>query len=140
MWPSSGTQPGSRTIGGPLTGKCQLRPEYALLKSIPGIDEKLAIVIMLEIGDIARFADMGNFASYARCVDSARYSNGKKKGEGNTRNGNAYLVWAFIEAANFAGVSVTRPDASLTRRKPKPIAWWPPKHWHTKLRGQSTTS
>jgi hypothetical protein len=35
-------------------------------------------------------------------VDSARYSNGKKKGEGNTKNGNAYLVWAFIEAANFA--------------------------------------
>ena len=35
-------------------------------------------------------------------VDSARYSNGRKKGEGNTKNGNAYLVWAFIEAANFA--------------------------------------
>ena len=43
-----------------------------------------------------------NFASYARCVDSARLSNGKKKGEGNVRNGNRYLAWAFIEAANFA--------------------------------------
>ena len=52
--------------------------------------------------DVTRFARVGNFASYARCVDSARYSNGKKKGEGNTKNGNAYLVWAFIEAANFA--------------------------------------
>lgn len=80
----------------------KLRPEYALLKSIPGIGEVLAIVIMLEAGDIMRFAKVGNFASYARCVDSARYSNGKKKGEGNTKNGNAYLVWAFIEAANFA--------------------------------------
>lgn len=57
---------------------------------------------MLETGDIARFAQVGNFASYAHCVDSARYSNGKKKGEGNTKNGNAYLVWAFVEAANFA--------------------------------------
>ena len=45
---------------------------------------------------------MGNYASYARCVSSIRLSNGKKKGEGNTKNGNAYLVWAFIEAANFA--------------------------------------
>jgi len=44
----------------------------------------------------------GNFASYARCVDSQRISNGKKKGEGNTKNGNPYLSWAFIEAANFA--------------------------------------
>jgi transposase len=80
----------------------KLRPDFARLKSIPGIGEVLAIVIMLETGDVSRFAQVGNFASYARCVDSARYSNGKKKGEGNTKNGNAYLVWAFIEAANFA--------------------------------------
>jgi transposase len=80
----------------------RLRPDYARLKSIPGIGEVLAIVIMLETGDVSRFAQVGNYASYARCVDSARYSNGKKKGEGNTKNGNAYLVWAFIEAANFA--------------------------------------
>jgi transposase len=85
-----------------LLESVRLRPEYALLKSIPGIGEVLATVIMLETGDIGRFAEVGNFASYARCVDSARYSNGKKKGEGNTRNGNAYLGWAFIEAANFA--------------------------------------
>jgi len=85
-----------------LLENAKLRPEYALLKSIPGIGEVLAIVIMLETGDIGRFAEVGNFASYARCVDSARYSNGKKKGEGNTKNGNAYLVWAFIEAANSA--------------------------------------
>ena len=62
----------------------------------------LAIVILLETGDIGRIAEVGNFASYARCVDSARTSNGKKKGAGNTKNGNAYLIWAFIEAANFA--------------------------------------
>ncbi len=85
-----------------LLENAKLRPEYALLKSTPGIGEVLAIVIMLETGDIGRFAEVGNFASYARCVDSARYSNGKKKGEGNTKNGNAYLVWAFIEAANSA--------------------------------------
>lgn len=80
----------------------KLRPDYARLKSIPGIGEVLAIVIMLETGDVSRFAQVGNFASYARCVSSIRISNGKKKGEGNTKNGNAYLVWAFIEAANFA--------------------------------------
>jgi transposase len=84
-----------------LLANVKLRPDYALLKSIPGIGEVLAIVIMLETGDITRFAAVGNYASYARCVDSARYSNGKKKGEGNTKNGNAHLVWAFIEAANF---------------------------------------
>jgi transposase len=78
------------------------RPEYGLLSSAPGIGRILAPVILLETGSIERFASVGNYASYARCVDSARYSNGKKKGEGNVRNGNKYLAWAFIEAANMA--------------------------------------
>ena len=78
------------------------RPEYGLLTSVPGIGQVLATTILLETGPIERFAAAGNFASYARCVDSMRTSNGKKKGEGNTKNGNKYLAWAFVEAANFA--------------------------------------
>lgn len=78
------------------------RPDYVLLASIPGIGRILATIILLETGPIDRFAAVGNFASYARCVDSQHTSNGKKKGEGNTRNGNKYLAWAFVEAANFA--------------------------------------
>ncbi|MDK2662076.1 transposase [Cupriavidus sp. LEh21] len=73
-----------------------------MLTTVPGIGQTLATVILLEIGPIDRFASAGNFASYARCVDSQHTSNGKKKGEGNTKNGNAYLSWAFIEAANFS--------------------------------------
>jgi transposase len=76
--------------------------DYTLLTTAPGIGPTLATVILLEVGTIERFASAGNFASYARCVDSQRISNGKKKGEGNTKNGNPYLSWAFIEAANFA--------------------------------------
>jgi transposase len=78
------------------------RAEFKLLTSTPGIGEVLATTIMLETSTIERFAAVGNFASYARCVDSKRLSNGKKKGEGNVRNGNRYLAWAFVEAANFA--------------------------------------
>lgn len=78
------------------------RAEYALLTSVPGIGRIIATVIILETGPIERFAAVGNYASYARCVDSQRISNGKKKGEGNTKNGNKYLAWAFVEAANFA--------------------------------------
>jgi transposase len=79
-----------------------LRPEYHLLKTVPGIGDVLATTIMLEAGTITRFTQVGNFSSYCRCVDSLRESNGKRKGEGNTRNGNKYLAWAFVEAANFA--------------------------------------
>lgn len=75
---------------------------WPLLNSIPGIGKVLAIIILLEVGTISRFASVGDFASYARCVDSVRVSNGKKKGQGNTKNGNKYLAWAFVEAAHFA--------------------------------------
>lgn len=78
------------------------RPEYALLMSVPGIGRILATIILLETGTMDRFDTAGNFASYARCVDSQHMSNGKKKGQGNTRNGNKYLAWAFVEAAHFA--------------------------------------
>jgi transposase len=78
------------------------RPEYELLNTAPGIGRVLAPIILLETGSVERFAGVGNYASYARCVDSVRTSNDKKKGEGNRRNGNKYLAWAFIEAANMA--------------------------------------
>lgn len=102
-----------------LLESVKLRPDYAWLKTIPGIGEVLAIVIMLETGDVTRFARVGNFASYARCVDSARYSNGRKKGEGNTKNGNAYLVWAFVEAANFARRYSDEAKRFFERKKAK---------------------
>jgi transposase len=60
------------------------------------------MTIMLETGEISRFATVGDFASYCRCVSSQKLSNGKRKGQGNVKNGNQYLAWAFVEAANFA--------------------------------------
>ncbi len=82
----------------------QLEPNrnFELLKTARGIGDVLAETILLETGDINRFSSPGNYASYCRCVDSRRESNGKKKGVGNRKNGNKYLAWAFMEAANFA--------------------------------------
>ena len=74
-------------------------------------------MIVLETGTIERLASAGNFASYARCADSQRTSNGKKKGQGNTRNGNPYLCWAFIEAANFAMHFSTEARQFYERKK-----------------------
>ena len=58
--------------------------------------------MMCEVGEIARFRKVGNFASYCRLVKSARLSAGTRKGSGNARNGNPYLSWVFSEAAHFA--------------------------------------
>ena len=70
--------------------------------TVPGIGLILAMTIMLEVGDIGRFAQVGNFASYSRCVSSQRLSDGKSKGHGNRKNGNRYLSWAFTEAAHLS--------------------------------------
>ncbi len=85
-----------------VLGQARLKPAFENLLTIDGVGKILGMTIMYEAGDMERFSKVGQFASYARCVGSSRWSNGKKKGSGNSRNGNKYLSWAFIEAAHFA--------------------------------------
>jgi transposase len=85
-----------------IRDQVRLRQSYKRLLTVPGIGEILAFTIMLETGDIGRFEDVGNYVSYGRLVGSSHWTNGKRKGSGNTKNGNAFLCWAFMEAANFA--------------------------------------
>ena len=80
----------------------RLKPEFKQLLTTPGIGNVLATTIMYEVGTISRFKKAGNYASYSRCVKSEKISNKKKKGAGNRKNGNKYLSWAYIEAANAA--------------------------------------
>ncbi len=82
--------------------RMKLKPSFRSLLTVDGIGPILGLTIMLETGDIGRFAGVGQFASYCRCVDSHKISNGKRKGSGNTKNGNRHLAWAFVEAAHFA--------------------------------------
>ena len=80
----------------------KLKDEYRLLMTVPGIQKILGLTIMYETGPIERFAKVGNYASYCRCVGSKRLSNDKVKGKGNRKNGNKYLCWAYVEAAHHA--------------------------------------
>jgi transposase len=80
--------------------RVRLDNSFKQLLTVPGIGEILAMTIMLEVGDIGRFPKVGNFASYCRCVSSKRLSDGKSKGSGNSKNGNRYLSWAFVEATH----------------------------------------
>jgi len=89
----------------------KLREGFQPLLTVSGIGQILGMTIMLETGEIGRFATVGDFASYCRCVGSQHLSNGKRKGQGNVKNGNKYLAWAFVEAAHFA----VRYDAQIKR-------------------------
>ena len=85
-----------------VLGEARNLPIYSRLLTLPGIGKILGMTITMEVGDISRFAQAGNFASYCRTVQAPRTSNSKKKGENNSKCGNKYLGWAFVEAANFA--------------------------------------
>jgi transposase len=72
---------------------------YHRLQSIPGVGKVLALVLLYEIHDIKRFANVGQFLSYCRLVRCAHESAGKVLGSGGHKIGNAQLRWAFAEAA-----------------------------------------
>lgn len=72
---------------------------YHLIRSVHGIGRILTLVILYEIEDVARFPTAGQFASYARLVKCSKESAGKKYGYSGKKIGNAYLKWAFSEAA-----------------------------------------
>lgn len=108
-----------RNIEKRILAKIKLSPEFVLLTTTPGIGNILGLTIMLEVGDISRFAKAGNYSSYCRCVNSERTSNHKKKGEGNRKNGNKYLSWAYVEAAHFAVRSCAEAKRFYQRKKAK---------------------
>lgn len=82
--------------------KSKLKPEFERLLTMPGIGTVLGMTIMLETGVLDRFGKAGNFTSYCRLTQANKYSNEKKKGKNNSKCGNKYLGWAFIEAIHHA--------------------------------------
>ena len=69
------------------------------LQKMPGCGPVISSILASEIGSIRRFATAANFVSYCRLASTSKLSNGKSKGLGNAKNGNAYLSWAFTELA-----------------------------------------
>ena len=72
---------------------------YHLVRSVRGIGRILTLVILYEIEDIHRFPTVQQFVSYARLVKCSKESAGKTYGYSGKKIGNAYLKWAFSEAA-----------------------------------------
>jgi transposase len=70
-----------------------------LLRTVPGIGAILSLVLLDEIQDLARFPRVQEFVSYCRLVNGAKASAGKRYGTSGAKIGNAYLTWAFSDAA-----------------------------------------
>jgi transposase len=73
--------------------------ELAVLQSAPGVGLVLSLTILLEIDTVERFDTRQQFCSYARLCGAVQTSDNKRVGVGNRKAGNAWLKWAFSEAA-----------------------------------------
>jgi transposase len=73
--------------------------DYQLLLGIHGIGQVLAMTILYEMDTVGRFPTVKDFTSYCRLVKGSVASAGKVKGLCGGKMGNAYLRWAFGEAA-----------------------------------------
>jgi len=91
--------------------RAELKEDFRaeLLKSTPGVGVLTAYLLLAEIGDIGRFSSAKRLCSYAGLVPRTYQSGGKNWQGGITRQGNRYIRYAMVEAAQVA----TRKDAAL---------------------------
>jgi transposase len=75
------------------------KKDYYLLKSIPGVGGYLASAILAEIGDLRRFNNEAQFASYIGMVPTMRNSGGTEKIQGVTPRCRGLLRSYIIESA-----------------------------------------
>ena len=76
--------------------------DYQHLRTLPGVGQALGAVILLETGEVDRFASARHYSSYCRLIPGCAESAGKiRRGRGK-KQGNAYLKAAFTQAATHA--------------------------------------
>jgi len=75
-------------------------PELELVMSLPGVGFILGTVILLETGDIGRFASAEKYASYCGTAPRVSSSGGHTHMGRLRADVNRYLKWSFMEAAN----------------------------------------
>lgn len=107
------------------------RPEFCFLKTVPGIGQTLALTILLETGDIGRFAGVGNYASYCRCVGSQKLSNGKKKVRAIPRTVISICPGRLSKRPTSRSDTMRGSKASIRERRPRATACWRSKRWPT---------
>jgi len=78
------------------------RPDVKLLMGFTGIDYYSAMLLINEIGDVTRFPSADKLVSYAGLAPSQRQSADHTFQGHITRQGNKYIRWVLIEAAQHA--------------------------------------
>ena len=93
---------------------------FSRLHSVPGSGQLLALVMLYESQDSARFPRVPDFVSSCRLVKWAKASKGKRLGTAGKTIGNVPLRWAFAAAAVLFLRHHQPGTAYCTQLAPKP--------------------
>src|SRR5712672_219676 len=111
-------------IDSELHAHAKADPRVKVLRTLPGVGEFTALVMVAEIGDITRFPSARKLASWAGLTPTVRGSDLKVRYGHISKQGSAWLRWVMNQAAQTAKRS---PDfaatyASIAKRRGKKIA------------------
>jgi len=111
-------------IDGELHQHARGDPRVTVLRTLPGVGEFTALVMVAEIGDITRFGSARKLASWAGLTPTVRGSDLKVRHGNISKQGSAWLRWVMNQAAQTAKRS---PDfaatySSIAQRRGKKIA------------------
>src|SRR4029450_1774622 len=77
-------------------------PRVQRLLTIPGIGPFLAVLLVLELGDVQRFPSAKHLASYVGLTPRIRASADRRRARHLSKEGNRLLRWALVLAATQA--------------------------------------
>jgi len=101
-----------RRLDAELLARWGQDPRVQRLTTIPGVGPFIAIVLILELGDITRFATAKQVASYVGLTPRVRSSAGRVRAGHISKEGNRLLRWVLVLAATQAS------------RRPGPLRTW----------------
>ena len=95
-----------------------------MLRTLPGVGEFTALVMVAEIGDISRFPSARKLAAWAGLTPTVRGSDLKVRHGHISKQGSAWLRWAMNQAAQTAKRSpeFAASYATIAKRRGKKIA------------------
>lgn len=81
------------------TAKLHDGQTFGRLQSVAGMGPSLAVVLLSEIQDLARFPRGQDFGSSCRLVKGAQEAGGNRLGTSGKKIGTGHFRWAVAEAA-----------------------------------------
>ena len=111
-------------IDGELHQHAKADPRVKVLRTLPGVGEFTALVMVAEIGDITRFGSARKLASWVGLTPTVRGSDLKVRHGNISKQGSAWLRWVMNQAAQTAKRSpeFAATYSGIAKRRGKKIA------------------